>query len=36
VRQGVIETAYVRSPTQAIDAISQREIDELIDALGIE
>ncbi|HEY9012308.1 MAG TPA: dihydrodipicolinate synthase family protein [Devosia sp.] len=30
VRKGVIRTAYVRSPTIAIDPITQREIDELL------
>jgi dihydrodipicolinate synthase/N-acetylneuraminate lyase len=33
VRQGVIRTAFVRSPTTAIDPITQREIDELLSAL---
>lgn len=33
VRLGVIRTACVRSPTMAIDPITQREIDELIDRL---
>ncbi|MEO8758847.1 MAG: dihydrodipicolinate synthase family protein [Devosia sp.] len=33
VRLGVIRTAFVRSPTTEIDAISQREIDHLIDQL---
>ncbi len=31
VRLGVIRTAHVRSPTMAVDPITQREIDELID-----
>ena len=30
VRQGVIKTAIVRSPTITIDAVTQREIDDLI------
>ena len=30
VRQGVIRTAFVRSPTTAIDPITARELDELI------
>ena len=30
VRQGVIRTAKVRSPTVPIDAITRREIDELV------
>ena len=30
VRRGIIRTALVRSPTTAIDAITQREIDELL------
>jgi dihydrodipicolinate synthase/N-acetylneuraminate lyase len=30
VRQGIIRTAFVRSPTTAIDPITQREIDELL------
>lgn len=33
VRRGIIRTALVRSPTTAIDAITQREIDELIGAI---
>ncbi|WP_395815035.1 dihydrodipicolinate synthase family protein [Devosia sp.] len=33
VRLGVIRTAFVRSPTTAIDPITQREIDELLSAL---
>lgn len=33
VRLGIIETAHVRSPTQPIDATSQREIDELLELL---
>lgn len=33
VRQGVVRTAFVRSPTTAIDPITQREIDELLSAL---
>jgi dihydrodipicolinate synthase/N-acetylneuraminate lyase len=33
VRLGVIRTAVVRSPTVTLDAISQREIDELLDQL---
>ena len=30
VRRGVIRHAYVRSPTIAVDPVTQREIDELI------
>ncbi|RYE83262.1 MAG: hypothetical protein EOP19_14270 [Hyphomicrobiales bacterium] len=30
VRQGVIRTAFVRSPTTAIDPVTARELDELI------
>ena len=30
VRQGVIRTAKVRSPTVPIDAVTRREIDELV------
>lgn len=33
VRQGVIRTAKVRSPTVPIDAITRREIDELVAAM---
>lgn len=33
VRRGIIRTAFVRSPTTAIDPITQREIDELIAAI---
>lgn len=33
VRLGIIETAYVRSPSQKVDTISQREIDELFESL---
>lgn len=33
VRRGIIRTAFVRSPTTAIDPITQREIDELIVAI---
>jgi 4-hydroxy-tetrahydrodipicolinate synthase len=33
VRLGVIRTAVVRRPTMTLDAVSQREIDALIDAL---
>lgn len=33
MRQGVIRTAYVRSPTVAIDDITQREIDEVVRAV---
>ena len=33
VRLGVIRTAVVRSPTIAVDPVSQREIDELVDLL---
>jgi len=35
VRLGVIEAAYVRSPTNIPDSISQREIDEIIEFLVI-
>ncbi len=31
VRLGVIRTAIVRSPTMAVDPVTQREIDEVID-----
>jgi hypothetical protein len=30
VRQGVIRTASVRSPTMRIDPVTQREIDDLL------
>jgi len=33
VRLGVIRTAFVRSPTIAVDPVSQREIDELIEQI---
>jgi 4-hydroxy-tetrahydrodipicolinate synthase len=33
VRLGVFRTAVVRAPTTAIDAITQREIDELLERL---
>ena len=33
VRLGVIRTAHVRSPTITVDAVSQREIDMLIEQL---
>jgi dihydrodipicolinate synthase/N-acetylneuraminate lyase len=33
VRRGVIRTAYVRSPTMTLDAITQREIDMLLESL---
>ena len=33
VRRGIIRTAFVRSPTTAIDPITQREIDELLAAI---
>jgi 4-hydroxy-tetrahydrodipicolinate synthase len=33
VKLQVIKSAYVRSPTIAVDAISQREIDELLEQL---
>lgn len=35
VRLGVIRDAHVRSPTLSIDAISQREIDELLEQLTV-
>lgn len=32
VRRGIIETAHVRAPTMPLDAITRREIDEIVDA----
>ena len=33
VRRGIIRNALVRSPTTAVDATTQREIDELLAAI---
>ena len=33
VRLGIFTSAYVRSPTMAIDAVTRREIEEIIDAV---
>jgi hypothetical protein len=33
VKLGVIRTAHVRSPTISVDAVTQREIDALLDEL---
>lgn len=33
VRRGVLRTAHVRSPTMTIDPITQREIDEVLEAI---